>query len=106
MNTEKTRFKSGEEPPLQKLFNYYSAPIELEKDERTTGLLGWALVLGLVVAYDTYAMKTKKVETLTRSFWRLSEGKMSKAPVFGAWIVITAHLMLEKNVRRKIAKQI
>jgi hypothetical protein len=105
MSTEKIKSKNGEEHPLQKLYNYYSSPIDLQKDERTSGLIGWVLVAGLVIAYDAYAMKTKKAETLTRSFWRLSEGKMSKAPVFGAWAILTSHLLLEKKVRRKIFKQ-
>lgn len=101
---EETKYKSGEVFPLQKLSNYITSPINLQKDQRTSGLFGWALLLAVVIAYDAYAIKTKKAETLTRSFWRLSEGKMSKAPVFGAWGIITAHLMLEKSIRRKISK--
>lgn len=101
---EETEFKSGEVYPLQKLSKYITSPIDLEKDNRATGLIGWALLLGFVIAYDVYAIKTKKVETLTRSFWRLSEGKISKAPVFGAWGIITTHLMLEKSIRKKITK--
>ncbi len=101
---EEIKSKSGEAFPLQKLSNYITSPIDLQKDQRTSGLIGWALLLGVVIAYDAYAIKTKKAETLTRSFWRLSEGKMSKAPVFGAWGIITAHLMLEKSIRRKISK--
>jgi hypothetical protein len=101
---EERKCKSGSEYPLQKLSNYYSSPINLEKDSRASGLIGWALLFAFVVAFDAYAMKTKKIETLTRSFWRLSEGKMSKAPVLGAWLIVTFHLMLEKEVRRKIYK--
>ena len=98
------KFKSGTAYHLQKLSNYYSNPIDLKKDHRTSGLLGWLILLGYVIAYDAYAMKSKKAETLTRSFWRLSEGKISKAPVLGAWLVVTFHLMFEKQVRRKVYK--
>ena len=105
MSMEKIKSKNGEAPPLQRLYNYYSSPIDLQKDERVSGLIGWLLVAGLVIAYDVYAMKTKKAETLTRYFWRISEGKISKAPVFAAWTILTAHLVLEKKVRRKIFQQ-
>lgn len=98
------KFRSGTAYHLQKLSNYYSSPIDLRKDERFSGLIGWLILMGYVVAYDIYAMKTKKAETLTRSFWRLSEGKLSKGPVLGAWLAITFHLMLEKEVRRKVYK--
>ena len=96
--------KSGSEYPLQKLSNYFSSPVELEKDSRTTGLIGWAILASYVVAYDIYAIKSRKAETLTRSFWRLSESKISKFPVLAAWVILTFHLMLEKDVRRRITK--
>lgn len=99
---EERKYKSGSAYPLQKLSNYYSSPIDLKKDERISGLVGWALLAATVVAYDAYAIKTKKAETLTRSFWRLSEGKISKTPVLGAWLIVTFHLMFEKKVRRKV----
>lgn len=98
------KYKSGTAFPLQKLSDYYSSPIDLEKNGRISGIFGWALLAAYVVGYDLLAIKTKKAETLTRSFWRLSEGKMSKAPVLGLWMIITFHLMLEKDVRRKINK--
>jgi hypothetical protein len=96
--------KSGTECHLQKLSNYFSSPVNLEKDSRITGLIGWAALVAFVVGYDIFAIKSKKAETLTRSFWRLSEGKMSKFPVMAAWMIVTFHLMLEKDVRRKITK--
>ena len=96
--------KSGTAYPLQKLSSYYSSPISLEKDNRHSGLFAWLILLAYVISYDTYAVKTKKSETLTRSFWRLSEGKISKGPVLGAWLVVTFHLMFEKKFRRRIYK--
>ena len=96
--------RSGTEYHLQKLYKYYSNPIDLKKDSRLSGLIAWLGLMAYVIAYDTYAIKTKKAETLTRSFWRLSEGKLSKAPVLGAWLTITFHLMLEKEIRRKVYK--
>lgn len=102
MPMEEIGFKSGEAYHLQKLYKYYSSPINLEKDYKISGLIGWALLIALIVAYDAYAIKTKKIETLTRSFWRMSEGKITKFPVLIAWGILTAHLVLEKDIRRKI----
>jgi hypothetical protein len=102
---DERKFKSSSGYRLQKLSNYATTPIDLEKDQRITGLIGWALLVGYVIAYDIYAIRTQKVETLTRSFWRLSDKKISRAPVFFAWAVVTSHLVLEKNLRRKISKQ-
>ena len=65
----KTKFKSGEALPLQKLSDYYSSPRLLDKDERVSGLYAWLALLAAVAAYDAYAIKTKKAETLTRFFW-------------------------------------
>ena len=98
------KFKSGTEYPLQKLSNYIASPINLEKDQRITGLIGWSALIGCVIAYDIYAIRTKKIETLTRSFWRLSEGKASRIPVLATWAIVTAHLVAEKNIRKKISK--
>lgn len=98
----KIKFRNGEVFPLQKLCNYYTNPINLDKQNKKTGLIGWFILAAYIILFDIYAIKTKNVETLTRSFWRLSEGKLTKFPVFIAWGVITAHLMLEKQVRKKI----
>lgn len=98
---ERTEYKSGGESPLQKLSNYYTSPLYLEKDERTSGTYAWGLLFGLVLAYDVYAIKTKKVETLTRAFWRHTDKPLRKVIPIAAWTGLTAHLLLEKNIRRK-----
>lgn len=85
----------------QKLYNYYTQPIELEKDNRISGSYGWiALFLG-VVAYDIYAIKTKKIETLTRAFWRSTESPIKSILPVSAWIILTFHLLGEKKIRKK-----
>ena len=101
---EEKKSKNGTAYHLQKLSSYYSSPISLEKDNKVSGLFGWGILATYILVYDIFAIKTKKTETLTRSFWRLSEGKISKAPVLGLWLAVTFHLMLEKDVRRKINK--
>lgn len=98
---EEKKFKNGSVYHLHRLSNYYSEPINLIKDERISGLYAWAGILLFVLAYDTYAIKTKKAETLTRSFWRMTEKPIkSVVPVF-VWTTLTAHLLLEKSVRKK-----
>lgn len=98
---EEKKYKSGSAYHLQKLSNYYSSPINLEKDERISGLFAWAGILSFVLMYDTYAIKTKKAETLTRAFWRMTDKPIkSVAPIF-VWSALTIHLLLEKNIRKK-----
>ena len=101
MSMEETECKNGEASPLQKLYKYYSSPISLEKDERKSGAYAWIFFLGLVAAYDVYAIKTKKVETLTRAFWRGTEKPLQKVIPITVWTGLTAHLLLEKSIRIK-----
>ena len=98
---EDTKSKSGKALPLQKLYSYYSSPIDLDKDERTSGLYGWMALLAIVVAYDAYAIKTKKAETLTRYFWRSTEDTKKSILPIACWTIVTAHLLMEKQVRRR-----
>lgn len=98
---EDIKSKSGKALPLQKLYNYYSNPIDLKKDERLSGLYGWMALVSLAVAYDAYAIKTKKAETLTRYFWRSTEDIKNSIFPIACWTIVTAHLLMEKQVRRK-----
>lgn len=101
MTTVDKRFFNGSECHLQKLFNYYKSPVVLGKDERTTGFVGWLALAAIVIAYDAYAIKTRKIETLTRSFWRSTEKKSTGSAMIGLWLLITFHLLLEKELRKK-----
>jgi hypothetical protein len=98
---EDRKFKSGRAYLLQRLYNYYTQPIELNKDSRTTGLIGWLFLALIVIAYDLYAIKTKNIETLTRAFWRMTEKPLSRIPFMVLWMVLTFHLIFEKDIRRK-----
>lgn len=104
MITAEKKYKSGLEYHLQRLSNYFSSPIELEKNGRLSGIIGWGTLAALIIAYDIYAIKSEKIETLTRSFWRLSESKIAKFPVLVSWAVLTLHLVAEKDIRKKISK--
>jgi hypothetical protein len=99
--TVSKEFKSGQECLLQKLYNYLSQPISLERDERISGAVGWLLLFSFIVAYDAYAIKGKKIETLTRFFWRKTDNGINKTIPLLLWFALTAHLVLEKDIRRK-----
>jgi len=96
------KFKSGTECLRLKLSNITCAPLILEKEERKSGITAWgALVLG-IIAYDVYAIKSRKIETLTRSFWRLTEKPLTAIIPVGVWLGLTFHLLIEKLVRKSI----
>jgi hypothetical protein len=98
---EEKKYKSGTGFLPPKLYNYYKQPIHLTKDERSSGVYAWAVMLLFVIAYDAYAIKTKRAETLTRAFWRLTEkGILRHVPLL-IWSAISLHLVLEKDVRKK-----
>lgn len=98
---EDIKSKNGKALPLQKLSNYYSSPISLEKDDRISGAYAWLALAAAVVAYDTFAISTKKTETLTRYFWRSTEEPKKSIVPLTCWAILTAHLLVEKNIRRK-----
>ena len=93
--------KSGTAFHQQKLSKMLSNPVNLEKDDRVSGLIGWLGLMSIIIIYDIYAIRTKKIETLTRSFWRHTEKLMGKSIFIGAWLGLTFHLLLEKMIRKK-----
>lgn len=90
----------------QKLSDILFNPISLEKDSRKSGLIGWVGLIAIIVLYDVYAIKTKRIETLTRSFWRHTEQTIGKSIFIGAWLGLTFHLLLEKMIRKKYLSKI
>jgi hypothetical protein len=99
------KFKNGTEYHLQKLSEYLNQPVVLDKNESKSGVIGWIGLVGVIVLYDVYAIKTKKIETLTRSFWRHTENKSGQSIFIGAWLGLTFHLLFEKMIRKKISNR-
>ena len=94
------KLKSGTEYLQLKLSNAWKAPIILDKQDKKSGTIAWgSLALG-ILAYDIYAIKSKKIETLTRSFWRLTEKPIEGSLLIGAWLGLTFHLLIEKQIRK------
>jgi hypothetical protein len=92
--------KNGMEFLQQKLSNAFSTPLVLDKQDKKSGSIAWSgLALGIIV-YDIYAIKSKKIETLTRSFWRLTEKPLTGSIFTGVWLGLTFHLLIEKLIRK------
>ena len=90
-------------PPL-KLSKMFGTPLILEKDDRKSGAIAWGgLALGIIV-YDIYAIKSKKIETLTRAFWRHTENKITGSIFTGVWLGLTFHLLIEKLIRKNFSE--
>jgi hypothetical protein len=85
----------------QKLSDFFCRAPTLVKDDRVSGAVGWLILLLYVVAYDAYAIRTRKIETLTRSFWRSTEKIIPGTIFIGVWIALSAHLLIEKPVRKR-----
>lgn len=92
--------KNGMASLQHKLSDAFSTPLILDKQDRKSGTIAWGgLALG-IIAYDIYAIKSKKIETLTRSFWRLTEKPIEGSLLIGAWLGLTFHLLIEKQIRK------
>lgn len=59
------------------------------------GTIGWAVLLGYVVAYDYWACKSKK-ETLTQAFHRMANHPSSRPIVAAGSIIVVKHLALPR----------
>lgn len=98
------RFKSGMEFLRHELSKVFSTPLSLDRQDKKSGGIAWGgLALG-IIAYDVYAIKSKRIETLTRSFWRLTEKPITGTIFTGAWLGLTFHLLIEKLVRKSFSK--
>lgn len=95
--------KNGTESLRLKLSEALRTPLVLDKQDKKSGTLAWGgLALG-IIAYDIYAIKSKKIETLTRSFWRLTEKPLIGSIFIGVWLGLTFHLLIEKLVRKSFS---
>lgn len=86
------------------LFRRFWGPVSLEREGRKSGALGWAALAFYIFAFDLYAIRTKKIETLTRSFWRGAASPSRTFFVHFAWLLATFHLLGEYRVRKMINK--
>jgi hypothetical protein len=92
--------KNGTEYLRLKLSDALTAPLILDKQEKKSGTVAWGGLALAIIAYDMYAIKSNKIETLTRSFWRLTEKKITGSIFTGVWLGLTFHLLIEKLIRK------
>lgn len=94
------KLKNGTEFLQLKLSEAIRTPLVLDNTDKKSGSIAWGgLALG-IIAYDIYAIKSKKIETLTRSFWRLTEKPLTASILIGVWLGLTFHLLIEKLIRK------
>jgi hypothetical protein len=53
-----------------------------------------------VILFDVYAIKSRKIETLTKSFWRTTEKIFPGSILIGVWVILSLHLLIEKPARK------
>lgn len=95
--------RNGTEYLQQKLSKVFESPFSLDKHDKKSGLIAWGGLAFGIIAYDVYAIKSKKIETLTRSFWRLTEKPLTGSIFTGVWLGLTFHLLIEKLLRKSFS---
>jgi len=95
--------KNGTESLRLKLSEALSTPFVLEKQDKKSGTIAWGTLALSILAYDIYAIKSKKIETLTRSFWRLTEKPLTSIIPIGVWLGLSFHLLIEKPIRKNLS---
>ena len=83
-----------------KLSNAVGGPLDLNSFDKKSGLPAWLTLALAIIAYDIYAIKSERFETLTRSFWRITEKPKIGSVLTGVWLSLTFHLLIEKSVRK------
>lgn len=66
---------------------------------KVRGEYGWLTMAGGIVAYDLWAIKSGKAETLSGAMWRSLEHPMKFPILFASWAILTHHLLLGKKAR-------
>ena len=89
---------------MASLVKRFWGPISLERNGRKSGALGWAFLALYICLFDLYAIRTQKIETLTRSYWRNAVHPTRSVFVHIAWMIATFHLIGEHRVRRYMNK--
>lgn len=68
--------------------------------EKPSGAFGWFMIAAVATAYDLYAMKTKKVETLSSAYWRWSDHPVGGLLTSAVWAATSYHLIIDNPVRK------
>lgn len=79
----------------------FEESLNLEKTSKSGGF-GWLVLAISIMVYEFYAIKSKKIETLTKFFWRTTEKQIIENIFTGVWLGLTFHLLIEKSLRKQI----
>jgi len=90
---------------IKRFIRWYLRPIDLTRDERITGAIGWMLLIVGILAYDIFAIRTRKIETLSRYFWRSAERTVFGNTLRCIWVWLTFHLLFETKVRKTLHRR-
>lgn len=85
---------------LKRFVGWYLGPIDLTRDSRASGAYGWVGLVLVIVAYDVFAIRTRRIETLSRYFWRSAEQSIAGPALRIVWVWLTFHLLFEAKVRK------
>jgi hypothetical protein len=94
------KFKNGTVFHRPKLSDVVGTPLDLNSLDKKSGLSAWGILALGIIVYDIYAIKSEKIETLTRSFWRITEKPKIGNIFIGVWLGLTFHLLIEKLIRK------
>lgn len=66
-----------------------------KEEGKPSGAFGWLLIFAVATTYDIYALKTRKVETLSNAYWRWSRHPVGGLVTAGAFAAIAFHLIID-----------
>lgn len=69
---------------------------------KPSGAFGWLAIFVIATAYDAYALKTKKIETLSRAFWRWNKHPLGAIVTSGLWAAISFHILIDNPIRNLV----
>lgn len=69
---------------------------------KPSGAFGWLAIFALATVYDVYAIKTNKVETLSRAFWRWNKHSYGGLITAAIWASISFHLLIDNPLRHVV----
>lgn len=66
---------------------------------KLNGFWAWLIMALSILAYDIFAIKTKKAETMSTALWRMLQNPTHSPALMMVWLSITYHLFINKQAR-------
>lgn len=74
--------------------------------KKITGFYAWILMALGICAYDMYAIKSNKYETMSTALWNSLAHPFKSAPLILVWLGITHHLFGNTRARNSYKQSI